>query len=80
MGEQERIGWSSVARDLRHVNLHIKPKRTPIFGEIGLAAGCDLNSCQAFSQILPTCVEGTTCVVCFEILAVVEFDDIFLDD
>jgi hypothetical protein len=25
-GRVERIGWSGVARDLRHVDLHIKPK------------------------------------------------------
>jgi hypothetical protein len=76
----ERIGWSSVARDLRHVNLHIKPKRISIFGEVGLAAGRDLNSRQAFPRILPTLVEGAACVVRFVILAIVEFDDTFLDD
>jgi hypothetical protein len=38
-GRVERIGWSSVARDIRHVNLHKKPKRAPIFGEIGLQQG-----------------------------------------
>jgi hypothetical protein len=79
-GRVKRIGWSSVARDLRHVNLHIKPKRIPIFGEVGLAVGRDLNPRQAFSQILPTHVEGAACVMRFIKLAIVEFDDTFLDD
>jgi hypothetical protein len=79
-GRVERIGWSSVARDLRHSNLHIKPKGAPIFGDIGLATGRDLNSRQAFLRILPTRVEGATCVVRFVVLAIIEFDDIFLDD
>jgi hypothetical protein len=45
-----------------------------------LAAGRDLNSGQIFPRILPMRVLGTTCVVCFIILVVVKFDDIFLDD
>jgi hypothetical protein len=58
----------------------MKPKRTPIFGEVGLAARRDLNSRQAFSRILPTCVEGTARVVRLVVLVVVEFDDVFLND
>jgi hypothetical protein len=38
-GRVERIGWSSVAGDLRHVNLHINPKRISIFKEVGLVEG-----------------------------------------
>jgi hypothetical protein len=79
-GGVERISRFGVARNLRHVNLHIKPKRTPIFGEVSIAARRDLNSGHTFSRILPTRVEGTTRVVRLVVLAVVEFDDVFLND
>jgi hypothetical protein len=43
------IGWSGVARNFGHIDLHIEPTRTPIFGEVSLAAGCELNSGQTVS-------------------------------
>jgi hypothetical protein len=74
------VSWSTIARNLRHIHLHIEPEKTPIFGEISLAARCDLNSCKAFSRILLTRVEGATRIVCFVVLAIVKFEDIWLDD
>jgi hypothetical protein len=58
----------------------MKLKRIPIFEEVGLAAGRDLNSRQTFSRILSMCVEGTTRVVRLVVLTIVEFDDVFLND
>jgi hypothetical protein len=69
-GRVERVSWSIVARNPGHVYLHIKPIRAPVFGEVGLAARRNLNSRKSFSRILPTCV----------MLAVIEFDDVRLDD
>jgi hypothetical protein len=46
------MGRSFVPRNLRHVNLNIKPVRAPVVGEVGLAAGRDLNSRDPSSGVL----------------------------
>jgi hypothetical protein len=79
-GRAERVSWSIVARYLRHINLHIKLIRTPIFRKVGLAARRDLNSGETLSQILSTCVEGATRVVRLVVLTVIKFNDVFLNN
>jgi hypothetical protein len=78
-GRAKRVSWSVVARNLRNVHLNIKPIRTPVFGEVSLAARCNLNSRKSFSRIFPTHVESAECVVRFVVLVVVKFDDVWLD-
>jgi hypothetical protein len=51
-GCRKGIGQSVVFRSSRHVYLHIKPVRTPIFCEVGLAAGCDLDSRESLPCVL----------------------------
>jgi hypothetical protein len=79
-GRAESVSWSIVARNFRHVHFHIKPIRAPVFGEVSLAARCNLNPRKSFSCILPMRVESAASVVCFVVLAVVKFDDVRLDD
>jgi hypothetical protein len=67
------------SRNNRHVYLHIKPVGAPVFHEVGLAAGCNLNSCDPFSCVLSTGVEGATCIVSLVKLTIVELDDIWHD-
>jgi hypothetical protein len=74
------VSWSIIARNLGHVDLDIKPIRAPVFREVSLAARCNLNSCKSFSHILPTRVESTASVVCFVVLVVVKFNNVWLDD
>jgi hypothetical protein len=64
----------------RHVYLHIKPVRAPIFCEIGLAASHDLNSRKPLSCILPASIESAAGVVSLIILTIVELDDVWHDD
>jgi hypothetical protein len=54
--------------------------RDPIFGEVSLAARHNLDSCKSFSRILPTRVEGASSIVRFVVLAVIKFDDTWLDN
>jgi hypothetical protein len=74
------MGRSFVSRNRRHVNLDIEPIRAPVFGEICLAAGCDLDSCNPSSRVLSTAVESTACVVSFVELTVIDLNDIWHDD
>jgi hypothetical protein len=76
----KKISWSVIARNRRHVYLHIKPVRAPIFREICLAAGRDLNSRKTLSCILLASIESATGVVSLVILTVVELDDVWHDD
>jgi hypothetical protein len=77
---RKRIGQSVVVKNTRHVYLHIKPVRTPIFCEVGLAAGCDLDSRESLPCVLPAGVESATGVVSLIILTIIELDDIRHDD
>jgi hypothetical protein len=77
---RQRTSWSFVARNLRHVNLHIEPVRVPIVSQVGLAARSDLNSCNTFSDVLTMGVESTACMLGFVKLPVVDFDNIEHND
>jgi hypothetical protein len=72
----QRVSWSFIARNFRHVDLHVEPVRIPIISEVGLAAGSDLNSRNPFSGVLASGVEGAACVLSFVELPVVNFYDI----
>jgi hypothetical protein len=74
-GCRKGVGQSVVIRNSRHVYLHIKLVRAPIFCEVGLAARCDLDSRKPFSCVLPAGVEGAASVVSFIILTVIALDD-----
>jgi hypothetical protein len=76
----ERMSWFFVARNCRHVHIHVKPVRAPVSCEVRLAAGCDLNSRKPSSFILPVSVESAACVVSLIILTVVELDNVRYDD
>jgi hypothetical protein len=76
----QRASWSFVARNIRHVNLHVEPVRVPIIGQVGLAAGSDLNSRNPFSGVLASGVESAACMLSFVILPVVDFDDVGNND
>jgi hypothetical protein len=76
----QRVSWSFIARNFRHVDLHVEPVRIPIISEVGLAAGSDLNSRIPFSGVLASSVEGAACVLSFVELPVVDLDDIGNDD
>jgi hypothetical protein len=76
----QRVSWSFIARNFRHVDLYVEPVRIAIIGQVGLAAGSDLNSSQPFSSVLASGVESATCMLSFVILPVVDFDDVGNDD
>jgi hypothetical protein len=76
----QRASWSFVTRNLRHVNLHVEPVRVPIIGQVGLAAGSDLNSRNPFLGVLSSGVESAACMLSFVIFPVVDFDDIGNND
>jgi hypothetical protein len=71
------MSWSSVARNCRHVHLDVEPVQTPVFYEIRLAAGCDLNSRDTLSRILSTGVEGVARVVSFVVLTILDLDNVY---
>jgi hypothetical protein len=66
------MSWSFVAR----IHLDVEPVRTPVFREIRLTAGRDLNLCDSLSRILSTGVEGAARVVSFVILTIVDLDNV----
>jgi hypothetical protein len=74
------VSWSFIARNFRHVDLHVKPLRIPVVGEVGLAAGSDLNSRNPLSGVLASSVEGTTFMLSFVELPIVDLDNIGNDD
>jgi hypothetical protein len=74
------MSWFFVARNCRHVHLHVKLVRAPVFREVCLAAVCDLNSRKPSSFILLASVESAACVVSLIILTVVELDNVRYDD
>jgi hypothetical protein len=74
------MSWPSVIRNCIHVHFRVKPIRAPVFHEIRLAAGRDLNSCKPFSCILPASTESAACVVSLIVLTVVELDNVWHDD
>jgi hypothetical protein len=76
----QRASRSFVARNIRHVNLHVEPIRVPIIGQVGLAAGSNLNSRNPFSGVLSPGVESAACMLSFVILPVVDFDDVGNND
>jgi hypothetical protein len=76
----QRVSWSFIARNFRHVDLHVEPVRIPIISEVGLAVGSDLNLRNPFSGVLASGVEGAACMPSFIELPVVNFDDIGNDD
>jgi hypothetical protein len=52
------MSWSFVTRNCRHVHLDVKPVRAPVFREVHLAEGRDLNSRKPSSCILSASVES----------------------
>jgi hypothetical protein len=79
-GAGQGVSWSFVARNFRHVDLHVEPVRIPVISKVGLAAGSDLNSRNPFSGVLASGVEGAACMLTFVELPVVDLDDIGDDD
>jgi hypothetical protein len=77
---RQGVSWTLIARNFGHVDLQGKPVRIPVVGEIGLAAGSDLNSRNPFSGVLAPGVEGTICVLSFIVLPVIDLDNIRNDD
>jgi hypothetical protein len=71
---------SFLSRNRGHVNLDIEPIRAPVFGEISLAAGCNLDSCNPSSRVFSTGVESTARVVSFVELTVINPNDVEHDD
>jgi hypothetical protein len=76
----QRVSWPFIARNLRHVDLHVKPIRILVISKVGLATGSDLNSRNPFSGVLATSVEGAACMLSFVELPIVDLDDIGNDD
>jgi hypothetical protein len=74
------VSWSFIARNFRHVDLHVEPVRIPVISKVGLATGRDLNSRNPFSGVLASGVEGAACMLSFVELPVVDPDDIGDDD
>jgi hypothetical protein len=71
------MSWPFVARNCRHVHLDVEPVQTPVFREIPLTAGRDLNSRDSLSRVLSTGVEGAARVVSFVILTIVDLDNVW---
>jgi hypothetical protein len=76
----QKMSRSFVSRNRGHFNLDIEPIRAPVFSEVRLAAGCNLDSCNSSSRVLSTGVESTTRVVSFVELTVVDLNDVEHDD
>jgi hypothetical protein len=66
---------AGVAENFGHVDLQIEPVRVPVFGEVRLAAGSNLDSGDPLSGILAMGVEGTTCVLSVIELAIAALDN-----
>jgi hypothetical protein len=80
IGVRKGLVGPSYPENSRHVYLHIKPVRAPVFCEIGLATGRDLNSRDPFLRVLSTSVEGAACIVSLVKLTIAELDDVRHDD
>jgi hypothetical protein len=50
--------------------------RIPVVGEVGLAAGSNLNSCNPLSGVLAPGVEGAACMLSFVELPVADLDNV----
>jgi hypothetical protein len=74
------MSWSIVARNCRHVHLHVKPVRAPVFRKVCLIAGRDLNSRKPSSCILSASVESAACVVSLVVSVVIKLDNVRHDD
>jgi hypothetical protein len=70
------MSWSIVAGNCRHVHLNIKSVGAPVFRQVRLAAGRDLDSRKPPSCILPAGVESVACIVCFAVSAIVKLNDV----
>jgi hypothetical protein len=70
----ERIGWSGVAKNFGHIDLHIEPVQTPMLGEVALAAARAEFGSDLFVN------EGTTRIVCLIVLTIIELKNVFIDD
>jgi hypothetical protein len=77
---RQRMGWSFISRNIRHVNLDIEPVRVPVVSQVGLAAGRDMNSRDPPSGVLSSGVESTTHMMSFVKLPVVDFDNVEHND
>jgi hypothetical protein len=58
--ERQGVSRACVARNFRHVDLQVELMRVPVVGEVGLAAGSNLNSSDPFSGVLAPGIEGAT--------------------
>jgi hypothetical protein len=74
------MSWSIVPGNRRHVHLDIKPVGAPVFREVRLAAGRDLDSRKPSSCILPARIESAAHVVCLVISAIVKLNDVRHND
>jgi hypothetical protein len=72
---RQGVSRAGVAENFQHVDLQVKPMRGPIFGEVSLAAGSNLNSGNPLSSVLLPGVEGAT-----RMLSVVELPITGLDN
>jgi hypothetical protein len=75
----KRVHQTSVVRDLRHIDLHVEPIRSPIFKQIVVATGSKMNAGKILSGIFPSSVEGTTPVGSLIQLPIIKFDKIPLN-
>jgi hypothetical protein len=79
-GRGERMSWSIVARNRRHVHFDVKPVGAPVFRQVRFAAGHNLDSRKPFPRVLPAGVESVARIVCFVVLTVVELDNVRHED
>jgi hypothetical protein len=75
-GARQRVSWTRIARDLRHVNLQVKPIRIPVVGEVSLAVGSNLDSCNPLSGVLSSGVKGAACTLSLVELPVADLDNV----
>jgi hypothetical protein len=73
---RQGVSWARIARDFRHVDLQIEPIRIPVVGEVGLAAGNNLDSSNPLSGVLAPGVEGAACVLSLVELPAADLDNI----
>jgi hypothetical protein len=70
------VSWARVARNLGHVDLQIETIRVPVVGEVGLAAGSNLDSSDPFSGVLAPGVEGASRMLSLVELPVTDLDNL----
>jgi hypothetical protein len=70
------VSWARVARNFRHIDLQTEPIRVPVVGEVGLAAGSNLDLSDPFSGVLAPGVEGAARMLSVVELPVTDLDNL----